>query len=104
MAYNLHQGVTMPPKYRNRNTERLANGHHVRALSGIARQAAKRLVALQAATSLDDLRSQRGNRLEALKGDRAGQYSIRINDQYRICFEWPDSEPEPFNIEIVDYH
>jgi len=94
----------MSPKYRNRNTEKLAKGEHVRALSGIARQAAKRLVALQSATSLEDLRVQRGNRLELLKGDRAGQYSIRVNDQYRICFEWPESEPEPFNIEIVDYH
>jgi proteic killer suppression protein len=94
----------MPPKYRNRDTERLAAGHHVRAFSGVARQAARRLVALQAATSLQDLRAQKSNRLEALKGDRAGQYSIRINDQYRICFEWPDSAPEPFNIEIVDYH
>ena len=44
------------------------------------------------------------NRFEALKGDRKGQYSIRINDQWRICFEWPDGAPEPFNIEIVDYH
>lgn len=94
----------MPPKFRNRNTQRLAEGHHVRALLGIARQAAKRLVALQAATTLDDLRAQRGNRLETLKGDRMGQYSIRINDQYRICFEWPESATEPFNIEIVDYH
>jgi len=94
----------MPPKYRIKNTERLANGHRVRSLSGIARQAARRLVALQAATSLEDLRSQNGNRQEAFKGERAGQYSIRINDQYRICFEWPDSEREPFNIEIVDYH
>ncbi len=94
----------MPPKFRNRNTQRLAEGHHVRTLSGIARQAAKRLVALQAATTLDDLRAQRGNRLETLKGDRMGQYSIRINDQYRICFEWPESAKEPFNIEIVDYH
>ena len=94
----------MPPKTRNRNTVQLAKGEHVRALSGIARQAARRLVALRAATSLDDLRSQRGHRLEALNGDRPGQYSIRVNDQSRICFEWPDAEPEPFNIEIVDYH
>jgi len=94
----------MPPKYRNKNTERLANGHRVRSLSGVARQGARRLVALQAATSLEDLRSQKGNRLEAIKSDRGGQYSIRINDQCRICFEWPDSEREPFNIEIVDYH
>jgi proteic killer suppression protein len=98
------KGGGVPPRFRDRDTQRLAQGHHVCAYSGIARHAARRLVALQAATSLEDLRSQRGNRLEALKGDRAGQFSIRINDQYRICFEWPEAASEPFNIEIVDYH
>lgn len=57
---------------------------------------------LQAAHVLDDLRSPPANRLEALKGDRAGQHSIRINDQWRICFVWTDSGPE--DVEIVDYH
>ena len=53
---------------------------------------------------LHDLAALPGNRFEALKGDRKGQYSIRINDQWRICFEWPDGSPGPTNVEIVDYH
>jgi len=58
---------------------------------------------LESAMSLLDL-DLPGNRLEALKGDRQGQYSIRINDQWRICFEWPKGTPGPVNVEIVDYH
>lgn len=57
---------------------------------------------LQAAVQLDDLRVPPGNRLEALTGDRAGQHSIRINDQWRLCFKWTDRGPE--DVEIVDYH
>jgi len=63
-----------------------------------------RLDRLEAAQSLADLRALPGNRLEALRGDRDGQYSIRINDQWRICFEWPNGSPGPVNVEIVDYH
>jgi proteic killer suppression protein len=59
---------------------------------------------LDAATSLDDLRRLPSNRLEALRGDRDGQYSIRINAQWRICFEWPSGEPGPGEVEIVGYH
>jgi len=59
---------------------------------------------LEAATCLKDLGGLPGNRLEALAGDRKGEYSIRINDQWRICFEWPDGAPGPSNVEIVDYH
>jgi proteic killer suppression protein len=59
---------------------------------------------LEVATSLKDLAALPGNRLEALKGNRQGQYSIRINDQWRICFEWPEGSPGPVNVEIVDYH
>jgi len=66
------------------------------------RVALRKLAILDAATTLDDLRVPPGNRLEALKGDRKGQYSIRINDQWRICFIWKDSGPEM--VEIVDYH
>lgn len=62
----------------------------------------RKLAQLDAAQTLEFLRSPPGNRLEALKGDRAGQYSIRINDQYRICFRWSESGPEA--VEIVDYH
>ncbi len=59
---------------------------------------------LDAAESLQDLRVPPGNRLEKLSGNRVGQHSVRINDQWRICFEWPDGAPGPFNREIVDYH
>ncbi len=90
--------------YGNKVTERFASGRHVREFSGFARQAELRLDRLEAATSLADLAALPGNRLEALKGDRAGQFSIRINDQWRICFSWPDRSPGPMNVEIVDYH
>ena len=59
---------------------------------------------LEAAVSLKDLSALPGNRFEALKGTRKGQYSIRINDQWRACFEWPDKSAGPINVEIVDYH
>jgi proteic killer suppression protein len=90
--------------YRDRRTERFARGDAVKEFSGFARQAEVRLDRLDAATSLRDLGALPGNRLEALKGDRKGQHSIRINDQWRICFEWPDGSPGPANVEIVDYH
>jgi toxin HigB-1 len=76
----------------------------VKDFSGFARQAESRLERLDAATSLKDLAALPGNRLEALKGNRHGQYSIRINDQWRICFEWPNGAAGPINVEIVDYH
>ena len=66
--------------------------------------ALRKLTQLSAADALSDLRVPPGNRLEALKGRRAGQHSIRINDQWRICFEWPAGSPGPVNVEIVDYH
>ncbi|MFZ5617647.1 MAG: type II toxin-antitoxin system RelE/ParE family toxin [Pseudomonadota bacterium] len=90
--------------YRDKKTEQFAGGEFVRAFQGFEDQAARRLSILNAALSLDTLRSLPGNRLEALKGDRAGQYSIRINQQWRICFEWPDGQTGPSNVEIVDYH
>jgi proteic killer suppression protein len=90
--------------YRDRKTERFANGERVREFSGFSRQAEIRLDRLDAAATLKDLAALSGNRLEALKGDRQGQYSIRINDQWRICFEWPEGSPGPVNVEIVDYH
>ena len=62
----------------------------------------RKLVTVDAAERLDDLRVPPGNRLETLKGDRAGQYSIRVNDQFRICFRWTQAGPE--DVEIVDYH
>lgn len=90
--------------YRDRRTERFAQGERVRAFQGFEQQAERRLAILNAATSLDTLRILPSNRLEAFKADRAGQYSIRINQQWRICFEWPDGQPGPGNVEIVDYH
>jgi proteic killer suppression protein len=90
--------------YRDRKTARFGAGDHVKEFSGFARQAEIRLDRLDAATNLRDLAAIGGNRLEALKGDRAGQYSIRINDQWRICFEWPTGSPGPINVEITDYH
>ena len=90
--------------YRDDKTERFADGGRVREFSGFARQAEVRLDRLEAATSLKDLAALPGNRLESLKGNRQGQYSIRINDQWRICFEWPEGSPGPIMVEIVDYH
>lgn len=90
--------------YRGKDTERLAAGERVRLWEPIRSQAEKRLRILDAATSRGDLAALNSNRLEALKGDRQGQYSIRINNQRRVCFEWPGDEPGPSNVEIVDYH
>jgi proteic killer suppression protein len=90
--------------YRDKRTERFARGEHVKEFSGFSRQAEVRLDRLDAATRLKDLAAIGGNRLEALKAGRVGQYSIRINDQWRICFEWPEGSPGPINVEIVDYH
>lgn len=90
--------------YRDRRTADFAAGNRVRAFQGFDRQGGKRLDIVSAATSLDDLRSLPSDRLEALRGDRAGQFSIRINDQWRICFEWRTGQPGPSQVEIVDYH
>jgi proteic killer suppression protein len=90
--------------FRDKRTEAFARGTFVREFQGFDRQAFKRLEILDAATSVADLRSLPSNRLEALKGDRAGQFSIRINMQWRICFEWPEGRIGPSLVEIVDYH
>ena len=90
--------------YRDRKTEQFASGTFVKDFQGFAQQAEKRLAILNAATSLNDLRVLPSNRLEALRGDRAGQYSNRINQQWRICFEWAAGAPGPNNIELEAYH
>jgi toxin HigB-1 len=90
--------------YRDKRTERFANGGRVREFSGFVRQVEIRLDRLEAATSLKDLAALPGNRLEGLRGDRLGQFSIRVNVQWCICFEWPESSHGPVNVEIVDYH
>ena len=90
--------------YRDKKTEGFARGEFVKAFQGFEDQAAKRLAILNAAPSLHALRALPSNRLEALRGDRAGQFSIRVNQQWRICFDWPEGQPGPGNVEIVDYH
>ncbi|HEY3917529.1 MAG TPA: type II toxin-antitoxin system RelE/ParE family toxin [Stellaceae bacterium] len=92
----------MIQSFKDRDTRRFYDGQRVREFDGIKKAAARKLDMLNAAANLNDLRSPPGNRLEALAGDRAGQHSIRINDQYRVCFEW--TEQGPANVEITDYH
>lgn len=88
--------------FRSKDAENLFRLVPVRKFASIERMALRKLVQLDLAASVGDLRSPPGNRLEALKGDRIGQWSIRVNDQYRICFRWTDQGPE--DVEIVDYH
>jgi proteic killer suppression protein len=90
--------------FRDKQTRDFAAGKRVKAFSGFERSARLKLDRLEAATSLRDLAALPGNRFESLSGDRKGQFSIRINDQWRICFEWLDRAPGPSNVEIVDYH
>jgi len=94
----------MIQSYRDKRTKEFAEGKRVREFEGFRRQAEKRLDILDAATGLPDLQALPSNALESMKGDRKGQYSIRINMQWRICFEWPEGQSGPSNIEIVDYH
>jgi toxin HigB-1 len=90
--------------YRDKRTRAFAAGKRVKVFSGFERSARLKLDRVEAATSLRDLAVLPGNRFKALVGDRKGQYSIRINDQWRICFEWLDGALGPSNVEIVDYH
>lgn len=90
--------------YRSRQTELFANGVRVKPFEPFRRQAEKALDRLESATMLADLAQYPGARLEKLKGDRQGQYSIRINDQWRVCFHWDDGANGPSSVEIVDYH
>jgi proteic killer suppression protein len=84
------------------DTELLAKGQRVRSFVSFERIALRKIRQLQVSEKLEDLRVPPGNRLEALKGNRKGQYSIRINDQFRICFRWTKSGAH--DVEIVDYH
>jgi toxin HigB-1 len=88
--------------FRDPETARIAAREHSRRYAGIERVALRKLRQLDSATSLRDLQAPPANRLEALKGDRAGQHSIRINDQFRVCFVWRDNDA--YEVEIVDYH
>ena len=84
------------------DTQALSKGEQVRRFVNVVAVARRKLRQLEIADRLDDLRVPPGNRLEALKGDRAGQHSIRVNDQFRVCFRWTDAGAE--DVEIVDYH
>jgi toxin HigB-1 len=88
--------------FRCSDTEALSKGHPVKRFANIAEAARRKLRQLEIAGRLDDLRIPPGNRLERLKGNREGQHSIRINDQFRVCFQWSESGAE--DVEIVDYH
>lgn len=90
--------------YGNKETEKFASGEFVPEFQGFAQQASNRLSILEAAVSLQTLRGLPGNRLEALGGKRRGEYSIRINDQWRICFKWPNRASGPKEVKIQDYH
>jgi len=90
--------------YRDKRTRDFALGKRVKAFSGIERPARLKLDRLEAAVTLRDLAVLPVNRFEALKGNRKGQYSIRVNDQSRVCFVWTAAEAGPSNVEIVDYH
>jgi len=89
--------------YTDKRTERFAAGERVPQFESFRRQPEKRLRLLEAATSLGDLAQIPSNRLESLTGDRKGQYSIRINPQWRVCFAWPQNSDAAENVEIVDY-
>jgi proteic killer suppression protein len=88
--------------FRCKDTQALFEGGHPKRFRAIEMAATRKLTMLDAAKTLDFMRSPPGNRLEALRGDRAGQWSVRINDQWRLCFVWTDSGPD--QVEIVDYH
>lgn len=90
--------------FRDKRTADFGAGKRVKAFAGIERSARLKLDRLEAATSLRDLVVLPGNRFESLLGERRGQYSIRINDQWRICFEWPNRALGPSKVQIVDYH
>jgi proteic killer suppression protein len=92
----------MIKSFKDKKTRQLYEGKQVPSFQSFSRQAEKRLRVLDAADTLESLKMLPSNRFEALGGDRKGQYSIRINDKWRICFEWEDNSP--VNVEIVDYH
>ena len=92
----------MIKSFRCKHTQALFEGGSPKALRSIQDVAERKLTLLHAAKTLEFLRSPPGNRLEALKGNRAGQHSIRINEQWRVCFRWADGDV--YDVEIVDYH
>jgi len=98
-----HQILHVIRSFKCPDTERLANDERTAAFSlGVQRAGRRKLALLDSATSLSDLRSPPGNRLEWLSGDRDGQHSVRVNDQFRLCFRWVDGDA--YDVEITDYH
>lgn len=93
-----------PLKYRDKRLRQFAAGFRVRDFQSFEQQFKKRLAVLEDVETKDELRLLPSNHFEALGGDCKGQFSIRINKQWRLCFEWPDGVEHPFNIEVVDYH
>lgn len=93
-----------PQKFRDKRLREFAQGRRVKDFQAFEKQLDKRLKILEEATRLDDLRLLPSNHFEALGGDRKGQYSIRINKQWRLCFEWARDADQASNIEVVDYH
>jgi toxin HigB-1 len=93
-----------PPRYRDKLTRRFADGERIKEFEAFKDQAERRLDLLEAAINRDDLMRLPSNHFEALSGDRKGQFSIRINQKWRVCFEWPDGHDKPFNIEVTNYH
>jgi len=95
--------VDMIRSFRDKQTERIFRRERVKGFSqDVQRASLRKLLILDAAESLDDLRVPPGNRLEQLKGNRKGQFSIRVNDQWRVCFVWSDGDA--YDVEITDYH
>jgi len=92
------------PQYRDKRLQQFADGYRIRDFQSFEQQLKKRLALLEDARSKDDLCLLSSNHFEALIGDRQGRFSIRINKQWRLCFEWSESEICPFNIEVVNYH
>jgi proteic killer suppression protein len=90
--------------FRDKQTAQFNSGKRINAFSSFERAARLKLDRLETAIALTDLSALPGNRFEAMKGDRIGQYSIRINDQWRICFKWDKGEPGPSDVQIVDDH
>ena len=104
LTFNVKRYIVPPmiQSFRCKDTQGLFETGKSMRFSGIVNIAVRKLAQLDAAHTLEFLRSPPGNRLEALKGRRSGQYSIRINDQFRVCFRWTEAGPE--DVEIVDYH
>ena len=103
MAWMQPVGSALIAGFGDKRTEAFYRGRRVAAFSGFERSASRKLDQLDAAIDIRDL-VRPGNRLESLRGRRKGQWRIRVNDQWRVCFEWPEGSSGPVNVEIVDYH